>query len=299
MTDDTVIEKFGPSRLEPMAVSPFSSCNLHSMIASKSYTNVYQTTLWIKSGALKRNVIHVVKEMRGENVFESPEGLADTVVVQDCGKPLFGNSVAIVNPETGCVCGPQECGEIWVTSSWTGHGYSESFALANVDSKTRYYRTGERGFLWPVPKENQAEESSCGWGGLVDAEKPHRLVLFVLGPFETELVMKGLRHSLHDLESTAQNASSLVSPEGCIIFPHAGSIVCTVEIEDDSKILNVGCRIATSLLKHHRLALDVISFLRPGMLAKSRLGEKQRGKVAMAYHLGKLPVIHVMHLHPR
>jgi len=57
-------------------------------------------------------------------------------------------------------------------------------------------------------------------------------------------------------------------------------------------MMNGVFQIILALLEEHRVMLDVISFLNPGMLAKSRLLEKQRIKISTAYKMGKLPILY-------
>lgn len=268
------------------------------MIASRSYTLCPPTTLWIDTEALKRNIVHVVKEIRGDSVFESEDtSSSDVLALQEFGMACH-SVVAVVNPETRTVCAPYEAGEIWVSSSWAGPGGLEGFRLQNDPTGQIFYRTGERAFFWPVPKDMGAPDDACGWTGLVDAGRPYSLSLFVIGPYEREIVVNGLRFCLEDLEQTAESCFEWIAPSGCVIFPHKGSVICVAEIQNEAMFINASSRIALALLRKHRLMVDTIAFMKKGMLAKSRLQEKQRGKVAMAYHMGKLPVIHYVHLSP-
>ena len=292
---DIVMSKFSPSRLQPSAIAPYYACPINPMISSQSYSSVPPTVLWVKLEALKRNVVEVVKEVRGEACFQNKDSTEGTITLIESGR-CSGMTVAIVNPETRAVCGPYECGEIWISLTFVGYGFAEPLQLSEPgQTETLYHRTGDRGFFWPVPKDPVGDDC-CGWVGLTQSGKPYELALFVVSSLEHEIIVHGNRHCLEDLETTVESCYASLIVGGCMIFIHAGSLICAVEITDESKFISASSRIALAVLKQHRLMLDTIAFLKPGMLAKSRLQEKQRLKVAKAYHLGKLPVIHFVHL---
>jgi len=73
-----------------------------------------------------------------------------------------------------------------------------------------------------------------------------------------------------------------------VIFQKEGQVVLVTEIINENDYLNCIPVIAMSVINEHQILLDVVVFLKAGNLPKSRLGEKQRGKIAKAYLLGKL-----------
>lgn len=85
----------------------------------------------------------------------------------------------------------------------------ETFAnrIEGLDPSLLFARTGDRGFLWPVPADG-AESNVLGgslhsdpdagvingWDGLVFAGLPYEMVLFVVGAMHEELSVNGFRY---------------------------------------------------------------------------------------------------------
>lgn len=63
-----------------------------------------------------------------------------------------------------------------------------------------------------------------------------------------------------------------------------------MEIINEADMMNCVPVIMNTVLQQHEFIVDVIVFVKQGMLAKSRIQEKQRHKVATAYRLSKLYV---------
>ena len=287
------------SRFDPEALCVFYSTNVHPMVATRSFCPSRRAALWVNTEALKRNLVNIVHESYGVEIYNNITPKEDALMLLDLGLPCQDSSVAIVNPETWCICGPGECGEIWVSSTWNCPGYSEGFAIKNLDTQFRYYRTGDRGFLWPVPKVTDGEESQLrsGWKAYFEGDKELSLALFVIGPYSRELILNGMRYPIDDLERTVESCSPFIPVGGCIIFPHNSTIICAVEIDKPDNMIITSNQITLALLKRHRFSVDTIAFVQAGLLAKSRMKEKQRSKVAIAYHLGKLPIEGLIHTH--
>ena len=286
-------------RFDPQALCPFYSSNVNPMVATRSFAYSKRAALWVNTEALKRNSVEIISEKYGNDIFHNLSHQDNSLLLLDSGLPSQDSSIAIVNPETWCICGPGECGEIWVSTTWNCPGYSEGFPIKNLETQLRYYRTGDRGFLWPIAKMTEGDESAVksGWKSYYENNKYLTLALFVIGPYSRELIFNGLRHPIDDLEKTVESCSSHIPVDGCIIFPHNSSTICAVEIDKPENMVITSNQISLALLKRHRIAVDTIAFVQTGMLAKSRMKEKQRSKVAIAFHLGKLPVKGLIHTH--
>ncbi|KAI8854583.1 hypothetical protein BC829DRAFT_486260 [Chytridium lagenaria] len=191
--------------------------------------------------------------------------------------------------------------------------------VEGVDPNLTFARTGDVGFLWPVSLDsgssddvmnlrNRRRRSSGisssedlmrgggGWERLVLSGSPYEMVLFVAGSLADAIVVNGLRHFPIDVERTVETCHGVVAQEGCVIFKTGSDkVICVIESIVDSKaaILASVPRIVTAVLDEHQFFIDVVCFVRQGHLARSRLQEKQRGRIKMAYNLGKLPTIEV------
>jgi acyl-CoA synthetase (AMP-forming)/AMP-acid ligase II len=74
-----------------------------------------------------------------------------------------------------------------------------------------------------------------------------------------------------------------------VIFKSSsGELVCVVEILKDSQPAHIVTRIVNVLLDEHQVVPDTICFVKRGHFPRSRLREKQRRRIAVAYQLAKL-----------
>ncbi|KAJ3271973.1 hypothetical protein HK104_004593 [Borealophlyctis nickersoniae] len=115
------------------------------------------------------------------------------------------------------------------------------------------------------------------------------MVLMVVGKSAEAIEVEGLTHWPQDVEGTVAKCHRSIPADGCVIFQtETNETVCAVETNNESELLNAVPRIVQVVLERHRFLLDVIVFVGAGMLAKSRMQEKQRGKIALAYALDRL-----------
>ncbi len=56
-------------------------------------------------------------------IVRAPANAEDTTVAVSCGRALFGERIAIVEPETGKRLPPDRVGEIWVNGANTARAY--------------------------------------------------------------------------------------------------------------------------------------------------------------------------------
>ncbi|KAI9104941.1 hypothetical protein DFS34DRAFT_605239 [Phlyctochytrium arcticum] len=169
-----VHQNLAANRLEDQAIATFYSSSVNSMVTTRGYMHPEVTTLWMDRREMDKGRVKVLKETRGESAkikasaIWGRDGRAENcvVVLQDCGKVLNNTIVAIVNPITGCLCLPDEIGEIWVCSPANALGFGGSrvpeggvgLAVADeierkvegLDPALSFARTGDKGFLWPV-----------------------------------------------------------------------------------------------------------------------------------------------------
>jgi acyl-CoA synthetase (AMP-forming)/AMP-acid ligase II len=155
------------------------------------------------------------------------------------------------------------------------------------DPRITYLRTGDLGFLYTVQKP-------VGEGGaLVEFQ-----CLFFLGPIAETFEVNGLIHFPVDIEFTVERCHqlshcNLIATDGCVVFQANGETVCIVEVRSSEGILNLVPCIMNSILDEHQFIIDVIVFIGPGTLPKSRLGEKQRTKIMTSWLSGNLSVVNL------
>nr|KAJ3421293.1 hypothetical protein HK105_003993 [Polyrhizophydium stewartii] len=337
-----VAQTLAPNRLSDQALAHIYSSAFNPLVASRSYMAIAPTTVWLDSAMLRHGRVRVLRELRGLSRaaragLDADAGLVDpdatagqlaaAVVLQDCGKVVNNTVVAIVDPVTGRLCKPDEVGEIWVSSPATVEGLATAgdetdrrasvlsapvngqtvklfdCVIQGVDPALRFMRTGDRGFLWPVPIEALEAQATLlgkpratGWEGLVMAGLPYEMVLFTLGPLAADIVVNRQRLAPEDVEATIGRANAALTVEECMVFKSGDDVVATIECADAETAANSVARIVLMVLEQHHLLLNTLVFVQPGMLAKSRHNEKQRGRVAVAFASGKLPAIHIAHV---
>ncbi|KNC99328.1 uncharacterized protein SPPG_05576 [Spizellomyces punctatus DAOM BR117] len=327
-------QNFLANRLEDQAIATVYSPVVNPMVATRGYMRTEVTTLWVDMKDLAKGRVKVLKETRGESgkvkeTLKDGEGREiDVLILQDSGKIPNNTLVAIVDPATRRLCPPDQIGEIWVCSPGNVQCFAGS-ATADISSVTPQHneiqfqsrvegldtsllfaRTGDKGFLWPVPVDTSDQtpltESlhrdgtdyvSNGWDSLVFAGLPYEMVLFVVGAMHEEIIVNGYRFYQPDVEATVEGCHKSIPKRGCVMFqPAPNRVVCVTEIIREADVFNVVPRIVHAVLERHGFLVDAVAFLAAGTLAKSRLQEKQRWRVSKAYRMGKLPTLKVVHI---
>ncbi|CAG8495242.1 8293_t:CDS:10 [Funneliformis caledonium] len=282
-----VVKTFLANRLDDVAVNYVYSHIANPMITTRSYMCVEPIELYLDLKSLRRGIVKVV----------DPEDEPFGVLLHDSGTVPVSTQVAIIHPETRRPCLSNEFGEIWVSSDANAkslHGSMDpldqarySATIDGGDPRITYLRTGDLGFLYTIHRP--AGES----GILLEYQ-----CLFFLGPIAETFEVNGLIHFPVDIEFTVERCHqlshySLISPDGCVVFQANGVVVCVIETRAKEGILNLVPCVLNSILDEHQFIIDVIVFLGPGTLPKSRLGEKQRAKVMNSWLSGNLTTLHV------
>ncbi len=124
--------------------------------------------------------------------------LGEGQVLVASGKPSPGQTIAIVDPDTGVRCPPDRVGEIWVAGASVGHGYwmrtEETVAtfvnqLAD-DPVHTFVRTGDLGFMFGDQ-------------------------LYVCGRAKDLIIVRGANHYPQDIELTVERTHAAIRP-GCV-----------------------------------------------------------------------------------
>lgn len=271
---------FANSGLDSTAINTIYSHVLNPFIASRSYMSIKPMELWLDTRALRRGLVIPV----------DPEQDPSALLVQDSGMAPISTSIAIVNPNTCQLCQVGEYGEIWVQSEanvsciYKSNDPLDAERFNGIinggDPMARYMRTGDFGFLHYTsrrvgPRGSQVE-LQC---------------LFVLGSIGETFEVNGLLHFPIDIETSVEKSHRNIVPGGCIVFQAGGTIVVVAEVSRRSYLASMVPVVVNAVLNEHQLIVDKVAFVAQGDFARSRLNEKQRGRIMATWVLRKLNTI--------
>ncbi|KAK5089073.1 hypothetical protein LTR05_003297 [Lithohypha guttulata] len=271
---------FAQTGLDRTAINTVYSHVLNPMISSKSYMSIEPIELFLDTRALRRGLVYPV----------DPDTEPGALCVQDSGMVPISTRVAIVNPESNQLCHVGEYGEIWVQSEACAKSFymskqvfdEERFngRLAGANSEELYVRTGDLGFLHnvtrPIGANNQPVEMQ---------------ILFVLGNIGETFEINGLNHFPIDIENSIERCHGNITPGGCAVFQAGGLVVVVVEVRQKSWLASMVPVIVNAVLNEHQIITDIVAFVGPGDFPRSRLAEKQRGKILASWVTRKLRTI--------
>ncbi|CAK4034035.1 probable acyl ligase [Lecanosticta acicola] len=263
-----VRQAFAQSALDGTAINTIYSHVLNPMVASRSYMCIEPIELYLEPTALRRGLIVPV----------DPDQEPFALQVQDSGMVPVSTQISIVNPETNRLCLVGEYGEVWVQSEANAHsfyGSKDAFDAERFNGRTvdgdpavQYVRTGDLGFLHSVSRP-------IGPGGnMVEMQ-----VLFVLGSIGETFEVNGLEHFPMDVEASVEKCHRALVRGGCAIFQAGSLLVLVAEVRTRAFLASLVPIIVNTVLNEHQLVLDIVAFVALGDFPRSRLGEKQRGKI--------------------
>ncbi|KAL9103823.1 MAG: hypothetical protein Q9163_001178 [Psora crenata] len=271
---------FAATGLDRTAINTIYSHVLNPMVASRSYMCIEPIELWLDTRALRRGLIYPV----------DPDTDPLALLVQDSGMVPVSTQIAIVNPETCRLCHIGEYGEIWVQSEAcvkSFYGSKDAFDVERFSGRTvdgdphvTYVRTGDLGFLHNVVRP-------IGPGG----QQVEMQVLFVLGAIGETFDVNGLSHFPMDIEHSVEKCHRNIVPNGCAVFQAGGLVVILVEVGRKAYLASIVPVIVNAILGEHQLVVDIVAFVSKGDFPRSRLGEKQRGKILASWVTRKLRTI--------
>src|SRR5205085_11567032 len=82
-----------------------------------------------------------------------------------------------------------------------------------------------------------------------------------------------------------------ITPGGCAVFQAGGLVVILVEVYRKAYLASVVPIIVDAVLNEHQLVVDIVAFVGQGDFPRSRLGEKQRGRILASWVTRKLRTI--------
>ena len=297
---------FSTTGLESTSINLGYSHILNPLITTRSYMSLEPIDLWLDPIALRQGYVSIV----------NPENYQNALHLHDSGMVPISTQVAIVNPETCKLCKVGEYGEIWVYSE----GNVANFFTKNRDQFTydrfhgriaesnapnvEYVRTGDLGFLHTVSRQLVANSGSGG-NGISNASGGggggglEMQTLFLLGRIGETFEVCGLNHFPIDIESSVEKCHKAITSGGSAIFQAGGMIILVVEINQSTaqfqfaesnnnghhqtvSLASLVPVIVNTVLDEHQFVVDIVAFVGKGDFPRSRLGEKQRGKISVS-----------------
>ncbi|KAI5303488.1 hypothetical protein KEM56_007495 [Ascosphaera pollenicola] len=270
---------FAATGLDRSAISATYSHVLNPMITTRAYMCVEPIELWLDPYWLRRGII-----------FPTDLGTPNALLLQDSGMVPVSTQIAIVNPESRRLSLAGEFGEIWVRSEACAnafYGVTYEFDLQRFkgyivdgDPNACYVRTGDFGFIQTVTRP-------VGPNG-----SPAQLqILFVLGAIGETIEVNGLHHFPMDIETTIEACHRNITPGGSAVFQAGGLMVAIVEVRRKAYLASMVPVVLNAILNEHQIVCDIIAFVACGDFPRSRLGEKQRGKILGTWITRKLRTI--------
>nr|XP_058972641.1 disco-interacting protein 2-like isoform X1 [Pocillopora verrucosa] len=250
--------------LSARAVSTSFGCRTNVAICTQGASTPEASSVYVDTRALRNDRVTLVE--RG-----SPHSLC----LLESGKILPGVKVVIANPETKGMCADSHLGEIWVTSPHNGSGYfmtgedtltDDRFNVklttgSTTETAVPYARTGYLGFI----KRTDFTQTD---GARHDA-------LFVVGPLEETMILRGMRYHPVDIENTVTRCHRSICESA--VFTMTNLLVVAVELDaDEREALDVVPLVTTSVLNEQQLVVGVVVVVDPGVVPINSRGEKQR-----------------------
>ncbi|MQY17126.1 fatty acyl-AMP ligase [Nocardia macrotermitis] len=190
------------------------------------------------------------------------------------GRAPRGETLRIVDPETGRVCPPDRVGEIWLSGGHVAQGYWEREAATAKTFHARcadepgldFLRTGDLGLL-------------------LDDE------LYVVGRLEDVVIIRGRNIYPQDIELTVQAAHPALRPGACAAFAVPGGeaerlvVVQEVlreylDVADPADVLGA---IRAAVVREHSLSLGDLVLTLPSRLPKTSSGKIMRAAARRNY----------------
>jgi natural product biosynthesis luciferase-like monooxygenase protein len=174
---------FGPCGFRPEAFYPCYGLAEATLLVSGVERHAPPVYLTVDQAALERGVAE-----------EAVHGDAAGKALVSCGRPLPGQHVVIVHPESHAQRAPGELGEVWVSGPSIAKGYwnrpadteATFHAYINGAGQGPFLRTGDLGFI-------------------------HKQELFITGRTKDMIIIRGRNFYPHDIEEQVERSSKLLA----------------------------------------------------------------------------------------
>ncbi|TFH87342.1 fatty acyl-AMP ligase [Billgrantia azerbaijanica] len=283
----------GADVVRPTSLSRFCSVYEKHGFRATSFLPCYglaEATLFVSGGPVRRptsSIVADVRQLELEHRVVASTQAVDGRELMGCGEPSWEVDVAIINPETGRRCNPDEVGEIWISGETIAAGYWQnekatltSFRAQVADAPGRHFlRTGDLGFLGQQDRQ-----------------------LYICGRLKDLIICEGRNLHPEDIEYSVIESFDREKPQSCAVFCYDDdeqrqSLVAAIEVNREIKrCLNenakkVKAAIRASVAENHGIPLNQIIFVLPTSMRKTTSGKIQRGLMRQLYVSGALEMI--------
>jgi acyl-CoA synthetase (AMP-forming)/AMP-acid ligase II len=208
----------------------------------------------------------------------------DVQQVVGCGRPLTGERLAIVDPESRQRLGARLIGEIWVAGPHVAQGYwgnpeaTNAVLNAVIDGEAAlpWLRTGDLGFL---DEDNE---------------------LYITGRIKDLIIIRGVNHYPQDIENTVQDCHPALRRHCGAAFSvldqnNEEQLVVVQEVErayrQQVAIGEITGAIREAITREHDIAPREIVLLRTGTLPQTTSGKIQRNLTKQIFSAGSLEIL--------
>jgi acyl-CoA synthetase (AMP-forming)/AMP-acid ligase II len=233
---------FAPYGFDPRSVHPAYGMAEATLLISAAERGAGAVTRPVSRGALQRHQA------------VSPTGPEDAHMLVGCGRQLYGERVAIVEPEHRTRLAPGVIGEVWVAGPNVTQGYWRNPAVTEAVFSARlepcgerWLRTGDLGFL------DETGE------------------LYITGRIKDLIIIRGINHYPQDIEETVQDCHPALRR-------HCGAAFSVLDQDDGEHLV-----VVQEVERTHRRQVSVAEIIASAREAITR----QRAARSSATSLGK------------
>jgi acyl-CoA synthetase (AMP-forming)/AMP-acid ligase II len=224
---------------------------------------------------------NVSREELQRNRIGAPAHADDTQILVGCGRLLFGECLAIVDPETLAPLGPRLVGEVWVAGPHVAQGYwrnpeatASVFKARTASGDARHWlRTGDLGFL-----DEHGE-------------------LYITGRIKDLIIIRGINHYPQDIEETVQDCHPALRRHCGAAFSlpdqnEEEQLVIVQEVERTLRreiaVEEIVATVREVVAREHEIAAREIVLIHTGSLPKTTSGKIQRQLTRQRFLAGSL-----------
>lgn len=209
--------------------------------------------------------------------------------VVGCGKPAHNVQVAIVDPSTCGRCGPDDVGEIWVSSPSKARGYYNEPEISKAVFEARIKGNGHD------------EDNARTWLRTGDLGFMHHGELFITGRLKDLIILRGRNIYPVDIERSAEAASRSLRPGCSALFTDNSqadeSLILCAELRkgryDNGDFANIAVAIRREVMKQEGVHIGTVAFLPARTIPKTTSGKLRRNACRTRWLEGTLKPVYV------